>query len=87
MTRHNCTDTISGTSLSSALPLTWHGWLEDGKQLIKRELKSAVVTITFWMQRSRSRRSLAKLEPHLLHDIGMTQYQARQESEKAFWQD
>ncbi len=87
MTRHNCTDTISGAALSSALPLTWHSWLEDGKRLAKGELKRAMVTIKFWMQRSRSRRSLSELDQRLLDDIGMTQFQAAKEAKKAFWQD
>lgn len=39
-----------------------------------------------WDERRRTRRALAKLEPHLLFDIGLTIDEARQEAAKKFWQ-
>ncbi len=41
--------------------------------------------VSNWMVRYRSRRTLAKLDPHLLRDIGLTEHQAAQELEKPFW--
>jgi uncharacterized protein YjiS (DUF1127 family) len=38
------------------------------------------------MDRARQRRKLAELDEHLLRDIGVTTRQAREESEKPFWQ-
>lgn len=87
MDRHNCTDTISGAALSSALPLSWHGWLEDGKRLLVAEVKRAMMQIKRWDQRARSRRQLAQMDERLLRDIGLTQRQARHEAAKAFWEN
>ncbi|MBL4614740.1 MAG: DUF1127 domain-containing protein [Magnetovibrio sp.] len=86
MDRYNCTNTISGTSLSSALPLSWHGWLDDGKRLLIAEVKRTMYTLKQWSQRTRARRQLAKLDEHLLRDIGLTKRQVRQETSKAFWE-
>ncbi len=38
-----------------------------------------------WVQRYQSRRDLARLEGHLLDDIGLTPQEARVESRKWFW--
>lgn len=38
------------------------------------------------MDRARQRYRLAELDDHLLRDIGITTRQAREESEKPFWQ-
>ena len=87
MTHDNCTDTFGDIALSSALPLTWQGWLEDGKQLMVREVKRVAATVRTWTMRSRSRRQLAHLDAVLLDDIGLTKAQVERESEKPFWQD
>lgn len=87
MNRDNCTDTFDGVVLSPALPLTWHGWLEDGKQLMVRELARAVATVKTWTMRARSRRQLAQLDAYLLDDIGLTNADVARESDKPFWQD
>ena len=41
--------------------------------------------ILIWIERHRSRRQLMKLEPRLLHDIGITRADAEREYEKPFW--
>ena len=46
---------------------------------------AAVQTVRVWRERSRSRRALAELDPHLLKDIGLSSYDARVESIKPFW--
>jgi len=89
MDRHNCTDTISGAALSSALSLSWHGWLNDGKKLIAREFNRvpAVIaaTVRVWRRRDCARSSLRSMDEHLLRDIGFTPDQARREAQKPFW--
>ncbi|MCW9053355.1 MAG: DUF1127 domain-containing protein [Motiliproteus sp.] len=47
--------------------------------------KALLVTVHQWLQRGKQRRALAKLEPHLLEDIGITQEQAQEEADKPFW--
>jgi uncharacterized protein YjiS (DUF1127 family) len=46
---------------------------------------AAVRIVLFWMERSRQRRALAKLDDRLLRDIGLTRDQARQECANPFW--
>jgi|688.fasta_scaffold112686_3 uncharacterized protein YjiS (DUF1127 family) len=43
--------------------------------------------VSNWMARHRSRRALARLDPHLLRDIGLTDHQLAQELSKPFWRD
>lgn len=45
----------------------------------------AVFLVT-WDHRLRSRRALARLDPHLLRDIGIGHAEARQEAERPFWE-
>ena len=44
------------------------------------------VMVTVWDMNSRSRKSLARLEPYELDDIGLTDTQARKECNKWFCQ-
>ena len=46
---------------------------------------AAFSTIALWWQRGRSRRVLATLDDHRLHDIGVSRADAQVESEKPFW--
>ncbi|WP_425100537.1 DUF1127 domain-containing protein [Tropicibacter sp. S64] len=48
-------------------------------------LRLAVVTAK-WAQRSRTRKALAQLDPHLLHDIGLDRHTAAREAARMFWQ-
>ena len=41
--------------------------------------------IKIWMNRSRQRKALAKLDKRMLDDIGFTSLQAKQEYSKPFW--
>jgi uncharacterized protein YjiS (DUF1127 family) len=41
----------------------------------------------FWHQRHRGRATLARLDHHLLHDIGLGPEEARAEVSKPFWRD
>jgi uncharacterized protein YjiS (DUF1127 family) len=42
--------------------------------------------LSVWQKRSASRRQLARLDDHLLRDIGLTRADAEQEIMKSFWQ-
>jgi uncharacterized protein YjiS (DUF1127 family) len=46
---------------------------------------AAVHTLWFWVERSRQRRALARLNDHLLRDIGLTRDEARRECANPFW--
>jgi uncharacterized protein YjiS (DUF1127 family) len=48
-------------------------------------LQFAGQCIRMWRARVRQRRDLAKLNPHLLRDIGITPYEAARECRKPFW--
>ena len=47
---------------------------------------TAAVAVTVWDMRRKTRKSLARLEPHELRDVGLTAPQARREANKAFYQ-
>ena len=47
---------------------------------------TAAVAVTVWDMRRRTRRTLARLDPHELRDIGLTPGMARAEANKPFYQ-
>ncbi len=50
-------------------------------------LQSVLRAVHAWASRHRSRQSLARLDDHMLRDIGLGRQDAQQECTKAFWQD
>jgi uncharacterized protein YjiS (DUF1127 family) len=46
---------------------------------------AAVRTVWFWVERSRQRRALDRLDDHLLRDIGLTRGEVRRECTNPFW--
>jgi uncharacterized protein YjiS (DUF1127 family) len=44
-----------------------------------------VKTVKIWIQRSRQRKQLVRLDKHLLDDIGLTEEQVKNEISKPFW--
>jgi len=44
-------------------------------------------TLLGWIGRSEQRHDLARLDEHLLRDIGVTRAEARREAAKPFWVD
>ncbi|NBR90218.1 MAG: DUF1127 domain-containing protein [Rhodobacteraceae bacterium] len=54
--------------------------------LARASVAFAVLLVT-WENRRRTRRALARLEPHILNDIGLTQQAAAKESTLPFWRD
>ena len=47
---------------------------------------TAFMTAVTWQKRDEMRRHLASMDARLLEDAGLTPAQARQESQKPFWQ-
>jgi uncharacterized protein YjiS (DUF1127 family) len=50
-------------------------------------LASVLRAVQAWAVRHRSRQSLARLDDHMLRDIGLDRNEAQAECTKAFWQD
>lgn len=44
-----------------------------------------VDTLYVWLERNRSRRELRSLDTRILHDIGLSRYDAEHEAAKPFW--
>lgn len=51
-----------------------------------RLLVTAAVVVTRWDRHHRTRKALQHLDPHLLHDIGISRHQATTEARRWFWQ-
>lgn len=49
-------------------------------------LRRLAGVVTVWTLRRRTRKSLRRLDAHLLEDIGLTQADARNEAKRPFWQ-
>ncbi|MEL6640155.1 MAG: DUF1127 domain-containing protein [Pseudomonadota bacterium] len=47
---------------------------------------TVAVVVTKWDMNWRTRKTLAKLEPHELSDVGLTPQEARREANKRFYQ-
>ncbi|MAC82389.1 MAG: hypothetical protein CML66_30540 [Rhodobacteraceae bacterium] len=73
MTRSQTARTLSPLAAAPRLPLT-----------ALFAVKVATL-ITQWDHRYRSRNDLARLEDHLLDDIGMTRKDAMKEAKRPFW--
>jgi uncharacterized protein YjiS (DUF1127 family) len=43
-------------------------------------------TVTLWDRRLRTRKALARLDDHYLHDVGITPDEAREEVRKRYWE-
>ncbi len=54
-------------------------------QRVGRFVVSLFALVGLMFQRARQRRALARLDPRLLRDIGISPEQARQEIDKPFW--
>lgn len=50
-----------------------------------RALMGLTVAVLTWEMRHRTRASLAKLDDHMLGDIGLTRHDAEREVGKPFW--
>ena len=65
----------------------WRGAALGSRSL---NIRLYAVSLLFWLQKwrhnAKTRKQLAALPEYLLRDIGLTEYQVRQEVEKKFWQ-
>ncbi len=59
--------------------------LSAWRQGARRIVALLVVEVARMYQRARQRRALARLDPRLLRDIGISPEQAQQEIDKPFW--
>ena len=48
-------------------------------------VKQAIKKIAYWMERSKQRRELARLDDHMLEDIGYSRTEVQKEIAKPFW--
>lgn len=53
----------------------------------RQGLRSVWTAVQVWVTRRRARLTLARLDDHMLRDIGVTRSTATRECEKPFWQD
>jgi uncharacterized protein YjiS (DUF1127 family) len=52
------------------------------------ELLGDAFTLAYgWRERSRQRRSLMRLDDHMLHDIGLSRSDVEREASKPFWRN
>lgn len=56
-----------------------------GRRTTTRITARARALLRVWYRRWRSRRELARVEPHLLRDAGIRDFDARAEARKPFW--
>jgi uncharacterized protein YjiS (DUF1127 family) len=54
---------------------------------LSRALVALAMVVARWDHRRRGRHALARLDAHILTDIGLTPDRARDEVEKPFWRD
>lgn len=52
---------------------------------LSRALMGLTVVVLRWEMHHRTRKSLAKLDDHLLKDVGLSRAAAEQEWDKPFW--
>jgi uncharacterized protein YjiS (DUF1127 family) len=53
---------------------------------LSRLVLGAAVRVLDWELRSRSRKGLSRLDPHLLRDVGLDPLTAQAEAGRPFWQ-
>ena len=54
---------------------------------LSRLVVAAALTFAAWETRHRGRKALARLDDHLLRDIGLNDGRATRETANSFWQD
>ncbi len=65
-------------------------WRDAASGSLSLKFRLYAVGLLFWIQKwrrnAKTRKQLAALPEYLLRDIGLSEYQVRQELEKKFWQ-
>jgi len=59
--------------------------LPTSKKSNGKLLRTLMAEVNTWIARSRQRKQLAKLDDHLLKDIGYSRSQVQKEISKPFW--
>lgn len=59
----------------------------DSLPPVSRMLVVLGLELARWHSRSRSRRALARLDDHMLRDIGLSEQSRAHEADKPFWRD
>ncbi len=77
----------SQTALGAGRRQGRRDWYSAGDEIrLRREAFAQIArTLALWLARRRQRRDLARLDDHLLKDIGVTREQAAREAAKPFW--
>jgi uncharacterized protein YjiS (DUF1127 family) len=86
----NCVNTILEDEMSQSQTVTSArlAYLDERPRLpvLAHIAVTVAVIAAHWSTRSRTRKSLSELDPHLLRDVNLTEYEAKRESNKWFWQ-
>ncbi|MDH5489297.1 MAG: DUF1127 domain-containing protein [Rhodospirillaceae bacterium] len=87
MNSSNCIDTIENGKSFHAPTLSWGSWLDDGKYLIEKEARKALVVLLTWQRRKAMRYLIMEMEERMLKDIGYTREDIKKEAAKPFWKE
>jgi uncharacterized protein YjiS (DUF1127 family) len=66
-------------------PVLPGGYAGNAIEIIEALVSSVLQTVYTWQQHNRSRRHLARLNNHLLRDIGLTRDDIRYQTSDSFW--
>ncbi len=72
-------------TVSGQLGLRSHRSAAQRRLFVDDWLDRAACAIAIYTRRSRTRRALTELSDHHLRDIGLSRYDALEESRKPFW--
>lgn len=69
--------------------MTISNWIGSISAPFRLNLSARTVfdTVLTWIERTQQRRALARMDDHLLSDIGLSRADIARECDKAFWQD
>ena len=73
------------TNPAVVLPSPGGTLLYEAIQALETLLRDFRMTLALWQERSRQRRCLREMSPHMLRDIGVDRGEALQEARKPCW--
>jgi len=71
---------LTGVSIAASGRRLVHAW-----RAVRDVIAAVDRTLALWDLRARSRRDLARLDDHLMRDMGFDPIEARREANKPFW--
>lgn len=80
---HESKDWLSSHSMSAGVYRVTRRVLE----IVTHSIRLSAQHLSLWRVRSRQRRLLAEMSPHMLRDIGLSRYEVLKEYEKPFWRE